>query len=292
MPSYKTHSIHGEEILKRIDKRIELDKEDLKTYCIGFDTLIPTEYQLFKSLHNNNTKLYFETIIKYIKDNKLQDNSEVISFLYGQLDHFILDISIHPLIYYMTALKEKEHLIDYHGLVEMWIDEYVMNKHHKNDKSYYHKWKINDEELKRLIREIYIKLFDKSNMVLKYDIGIISNNLYDLLIRENKIMVAPLICKLINIGDIIYKDDLERVKPYLNSEKEVWYNPETEEKLTKSFDDLWEESVVVSEEAIYDVNRHLYDDRPLTTRIIKDNLSANTGLPCEHKQKLKCLKRY
>ena len=95
MPSYKTHSIHGELVLNDIDKKVEIDRNDIRTFCFGFDTLIFSDYSLFKYQHRNNTKDYFETLLQLIKEKGLQDNSEVMAFIYGQLDHFVLDIVIH-----------------------------------------------------------------------------------------------------------------------------------------------------------------------------------------------------
>ncbi len=292
MPSYKTHSIHGEVLLDNLDNRIEIDKESLKTYCIGFDSLMICDYDFFKKHHNYRTKEYFETVLKYIKDNHLQDNSEVMAYFYGQLDHFILDIAIHPLIYYMTSHKEKDYKLDYHALVEMWTDEYVMRKYNKTEKKYYHQRTIHDIELKRLMDYVYKRVYNKTRMVLKYDIGIISIAKFDELVRNNTLKIMPLIIKMINLGQIVYLDDLDQVLPYLNLEKDTWYNPETGEEYTKSFDDLWDESLETSREAIEDVNRFLYDDKPLKTRIITDNLSANTGLPNKIKQKIKYFKKY
>ena len=37
-----------------------------------------------------------------------------MAFLYGQLDHFILDMIMHPLIYYMTENMPKENLLEPH----------------------------------------------------------------------------------------------------------------------------------------------------------------------------------
>lgn len=292
MPNYMTHSVHGEKVLEEIDKRIELNINDFKTFCIGFDTFILTDYSLFKRQHREKTKDYFEALLKEIKKRNLQDNSETISFLYGELDHFILDIIIHPLIYYMTKALKKEHLMDYHSLVETWIDDYVIQKYGDIEPHYYHKWRIKDKELKTLIREVYKNIYNESNMIFKYDVGISSVNIYDYLARRNRALIAPLICKAVNLGDILYRKDIERIKPFLNLNHEIWYNPETEEELTESFDDLWAKAIEEAKEAIYDVNRFLYDDKPLTTRIIKDNLSANTGLPCDIPQTLKKVKRY
>ena len=133
MPSYKTHAIHGEMILPNIISQTEINKEDLKAFCMGPDALIATDYHVFELQHAKDTRNYFKTLLKLIKKDKLQDNSEVMAFLYGQLDHFILDVIMHPLIYYMTEDMPKEHLMDPHGLVENYIDDYVMSKFNCND---------------------------------------------------------------------------------------------------------------------------------------------------------------
>ena len=292
MPSYKTHSIHGELVLNDIDKKVEIDRNDIRTFCFGFDTLIFSDYSLFKYQHRNNTKDYFETLLQLIKEKGLQDNSEVMAFIYGQLDHFVLDIVIHPLIYYMTSDISKEHKFNPHALVEMWMDDYVLDKYKIDDSNYYNKWRIKDKDLKTLINEVYKTVYNKTMMVLKYDLGITSINLFDSLARKNALRITPLICKMLNIGDIIYSDDLERVLPYINLEHDIWYNPETCEEVTSSFDDLWKESISLSQEVISDVNGFLYSDKPLTNKIITGNICANTGLPCEVPQLIKMKKRY
>ena len=45
VPNYKTHSIHGEVIFSDMSKEIEIDLEDLKSFCIGPDALITTDYK-------------------------------------------------------------------------------------------------------------------------------------------------------------------------------------------------------------------------------------------------------
>ena len=67
MPSYKTHAIHGEIILPEINKKVEINKEDLKSFCMGPDALILTDYRLFEIQHAQNTRKYFKTLIKLIK---------------------------------------------------------------------------------------------------------------------------------------------------------------------------------------------------------------------------------
>ena len=136
MPSFKTHSIHGELLLPIMDNQVEISKEDLKSFCIGPDSIILTDYKTFNYQHANKTKQYFYTLIDTIKEKRLLDNSEVMAFLYGQLDHFALDSIMHPLIYYMTENIKSKFKIIPHGLIESWIDDYTVKANQKPNSSY------------------------------------------------------------------------------------------------------------------------------------------------------------
>lgn len=292
MPNYRTHSIHGEIILPKIITKTEIKSDDLKAFCMGPDTLITTDYKLFELQHIKDTKLYFKTLIKLIKKNKLQDNSEVMAFLYGQLDHFILDLIMHPLIYYMTEEMPKEHLIDPHGLVESMIDSYVMWKYDRDDELYYRKVNISDRKLVKLINDAYKKVYNANNVSLKYSFGMVLINLYDSLIRRDKLFLAKSLMKLINLGDISFHKDYKVALPYLNLEHNLWYDPETGENHYESFDNLWNKASEVALETIQDVNNYLYQDIGLSNRIINDDISFNTGHPCKEGQTKRFVKKY
>ena len=292
MPSYKTHAIHGEMILPNILLRTNIDKEDLKTFCMGPDTLILTDYKLFELQHVKDTRNYFKTLIKLVKKYKLQDNSEVMAFLYGQIDHYILDIIMHPLIYYMTDEMPKEHLMDPHGIVENLIDDYVVWKYDRNDSVYYHKNGIKDRKLIKLINDAYKKVYHANNISLKYNFGMVLINIYDSLIRRDKSFLAKSVMKLINLGDVVYHNNYKVALPYLNLEHEIWYDPETGEKHQESFDNLWDRACEVALETIQDVNLYLYQDITLKNKIINSDTSFNTGLPCDEGQKKRFVKKY
>lgn len=292
MPNYKTHSIHGELLLPKIITKTEIKPEDMKVYCLGPDTLIIADYRLFELQHMKNTRAYFRTLIKAIKKNKLQDNGEVMAYLYGQLDHFILDVIMHPLIYYMTDEMPKEHLIDPHALVESLIDDYVMWKYDRNDEKYYHKTTISNRKLVKLINDAYKKVYHANNTSLKYAFGMVLINIYDSLIRRDKVFLANTIIKLINLGDISYHKDYKVALPYLNNNHELWLNPETGEKHYESFDNLWTKATEVALETIQDVNLYLYQDKSIKNKIIEGDISFNTGLPCDRGQTKRFVKRY
>lgn len=292
MPNYKTHSIHGELLLPKIITKTEINSEDMKSFCMGPDTLIIADYHLFELQHMKNTRAYFRTLIKAIKKNRLQDNSEVMAYLYGQLDHFILDVIMHPLIYYMTEEMPKEHLMDPHALVESLIDDYVMWKYDRTDEQYYHKVGISDRKLVKLINESYKKVYRTSNISIKYNFGMMLINIYDSLIRRDRVLLAKAIMKLINLGDISFHKDYKVALPYLNINHDLWVDPETGEKHYESFDNLWNKATEVALETIEDVNLYLYQDKRLKNRIIDNDTSFNTGQPCKEGQTKRFVKKY
>lgn len=289
MPNYKTHSIHGEMVLpsiNSINKRVNISKEDIKSFCLGPDALVVTDYKTFDISHANNTRSFFCTLIREIKKRGLQGDPETMAFLYGQIDHFVLDLTIHPLIYYMTEGIKQTRLMAPHALVENWIDDYTSIKSKRNQLLYYRKWVIRNRNLISLITDVYNEVYGATYEGYKYSLGMIATSLYDTFARRNLIGVAPLVASVSNLGDIFYRKDYNRALPYLNLERDIWLNPETGEEYRESFDDLWKKSVEDSLETIDDVNRCIYQGKPLTNPLIAKDLSCNTGLSCKNGQKL------
>lgn len=292
MPSYKTHSIHGEVILPDINSKVRINKENLKTFCMGPDAMSIADYKTFDYQHGHKTKEFFTTFLDKIKQKDLQDNSEVMAFLYGQLDHFVLDAIMHPLICYMTQDIERTTMITPHALIELWIDDYIVKKYNKNQLLYYHKPFIEDKELMNMIDELYKEVYDSRYQSVKYNIGMCLTMLFDTLARTNLIGIAPLVIKLAKTGDFRYKKDLERVIPYLNQNHDIWLNPETGEQYDLSFMDLWDKSIEVSLQTITDVNGYIYLDKPLNNFFITNDISYNSGLPCDKGQSFQYVKKY
>lgn len=280
MPSYKTHSIHGEIILPSMSKYIDINEDDFKTFCIGPDILIPTDNKIFNLQHEKNVRFFFLTLINEIKKNKLYENTEVMAYLYGQIDHYILDLTTHPLIYHMTENEISKNKIDMHGIMEMWLDDYIMSLYKINPNNYYKKNGINSYQLIKLINKTYSHVYKKENEALNYSTGIFIMKLFDEIIRNNNLHIAPYILDKLNIGDIIYHTDNKRVIEYLNLNNKIWNNPETGLSYNESFNDLWKKSIESSLETIEDVNNYIYKDKELRNKYILNDLSYNTGLPC------------
>ena len=292
MPNYKTHSIHGEIILNDMDKKIDINPDKFKAFCMGPDALITTDYFIFDYQHANKVKEYFESMLKYYKKNKLYNDSEAMAFLYGQIDHYILDVITHPFIYYITEGMEVKYKFKPHGLIENWIDDYIISKYGKDKLIYYRSYFLKNKKLKKVIDRLYERVYSTKHESLKYNIGIMNTSLYDLLIRKNLIGITPLIIKATNMGDIMYKKDLDRIIPYLNLNNNTWYNPETGMEYNYSFDDLWNKSIEEVLQTIDDINNYLYSDKHFNNKYISNDISFNTGRPCEEGQSFKFIKKY
>ena len=292
MPSYKTHAIQGELILPEVNLRVDLDKDDFRMFCLGPDALAPINTGLFKLNHCYNTKEFLLSIIEYIKVSGLQDNPEVMAFLYGQLEHFVLDLIIHPLIFYMTEGMPRESIVNGHGLVEHLIDDYVMHKYKMGKGNYFKKIGINYQETYDLINYVYERVYNVSNVGIQYASGILMTKFYDGKIRGDKTNIIKSITDLFNLGDIKYHKNYKLAYPYLNLEHNVWLNPETGYEYNLSFDDLWVRANELLLDLIEDVNNYLYRDIPFNNTLVMSNLSYLTGLPCEFGQTKKYYKKY
>lgn len=288
MPNYKTHSIHIDKSSDYIDSRIELDKEDLKVFSFGPDAFVLTDTNTFNTQHDKNSRYFFECLLNNIKTEKCLDNKELISFLYGQISHFILDITFHPYVYYLTHQMKQNKVINSHYQLELWLDSYITNKYHINIKDYYKKTGICNKKAREVIDRVYSYIYKCIKACSKFDIGINGIFLFDNA-RTNKQLSS--ICSSINIGDFEYKDS-DIFEPYLNSDREKWLDPITGEEHAESINELWNEAVSRYIETIDDVNKYLYDDKPLKNRFIESNLSYDTAQNCDVPKKLVYSKKY
>ena len=290
MPTYKTHSIHIDKSNSYIDKRIELDNEDLKSFSFGPDTLVFTDSNVFNMQHSKDSKYFFECLLNKIKEHKLQDNKEIIAFLYGQLSHFILDITFHPYVNYLTDNYKNQRLIQSHLQLEMWLDNYIMNKYNITKEYVFKKTKIINQKARETIDFVYQKIYKCLFASIKYDIGMNAINVLEENFRKNKQIND--ITLLLNIGDIYYNKNNTKIYPYLNEEKDLWLDPITGEKHLESIQEIWNNSVYLYIDTIEKINKYLYDDKSLNISILKKNLSYDTAHPCDKEKVRVYSKKY
>ena len=214
MPSYKSHSIHGEIMYSMIPREIEINKELLKLFCVGPDAMLVTDNKTFMNQHSHKTRKFFLTMIETIKKHNLQFNPEIMSFLYGQLDHFALDVVAHPYIYYMTENYPSKSKVPAHALIEFWIDDFISAKYKKEKDISYSSLLGNKKKLRRFINSIYRKVYGVKNEFVKYDNGLKLTNFFDSIIRNDPSKFILWIINTFSIGDIMYHDNYDKAKPF------------------------------------------------------------------------------
>ena len=148
-----------------------------------------------------------------------------------------------------------------------------------------------NKELTNMINTTYTRVFNSSNVAIKYDLGTFTLVQFDG-IRKSKSAILKDFCKKIKLGDIFYGRSIAKISRFLNLEHRSIMHPVTGEKTQDSFDDLWNKSLDISCELIDDVNKYLYSGRNLDNYFIRNNISYNTGLPCREKEEFKYAKRY
>ena len=318
MPCTFTHALFSEEIYKNI--KDFCDFEDLKTFSQGPDPFSFYNLVNIKSgekyrtlgsyIQNNKTKDFFINLITYIKTNNLQNNKQVMSFLYGFICHYYLDKTTHPYIIYKSGkfnLKDKKtyKYNNKHHEVEVYIDNYFIHNYKlKNYKKFkIHEFSFNNKPFSKELQETidktfyntykikYIsKIYEKSLKQMKnfykyfrYDTTKIKKILYSIIDFITPIQIPKL--KITSYNVILNNNSY-----YLNLDKKIWNHPTNKfETYNYSFNELYLISKKDCLYAIKEVNRVLYENK--TIKILDKvflNLSYSTNKDC----KLKFKKQY
>ena len=143
-----THAYFALDVYNKFDdklkERLKNYKENLKTYSQGPDILFfSINYKNFKKVkkignyvHKHNTRDFFINMVSYIKENNLEKNNDVLTFLYGYIMHYALYTKVHPYVIHKAGIfnKKKKDTYKYnskHSDIESYIDEYMINYHEK-----------------------------------------------------------------------------------------------------------------------------------------------------------------
>ena len=288
MPAYLTHAIMGNTIYNNAHKDESLFKIDIPLPALNASTLSPDLTKLSKSnfnSHNKDTDLYFFNMIEYIKENKLYNDLDVMSLLYGNISHYFLDVYTHPLIYYISENCVSLNKLSPHVLTEGYISSYMSEKEQHTDymnlkSDYMGSLNFANPNLKNLIRETYYKTYNDLSAVKSYEITLHLIKLGEKLTKENKFTSKEKLIRLSKFKEYLEINNLTK-EDLTNEQKEVWTNPVTNEKRNESFIELYNKALTKTYEAIYHVNKYLYDNESIDNLYkIFTNLSYDTGVSC------------
>ncbi len=321
MPCSVTHTYFAKDVYDRLDKNIQkkINFKMLKTFAQGPDVLFfynitnlkkGKEIREFgKYVQKNKTQDFFINLIKYITDNKLHNNKEVMSFLYGFIMHYSLDKTIHPFIFYKTGIfhKNKKETYKYNGLhldMETYIDCYMI---YNNEKSIPKKFKLHNffynvdefsNDVINTIDYVFNTTFEKDNIGAIYYKSIKHMKTFTRLFRYDPLGTKKVFYKyidFISLKRFLKKEPLsycvhhKRKIHYLNLEKKKWNHPKDENEIYNySFIELYSIALKDAIKIINSVNSVIYKKRSISDlKTIFPNLSYTAGKECTTKLKSK-----
>ena len=322
MPSTMTHSYFAIDIYNNLNSKYKnniSNLDQLKLFSQGSDPFMFYNYFIGKKakyykniqhiLHTTKTQDFFINLINYINNNNLNNNKEVLTYLYGNICHYFLDLYTHPFIIYKTGSFNKNNKETYkynakHQEMEYYIDIYLIEKREKinakNFKIYNHIFKYSKfskeliDTINNVIKETYnieniakpyiksIKQMKNFFRIINYDKLGIKKNIYSII--DN---ITP--NSTIKLKELSYHNQYNSTN-YLNLEKNTWNHPTNKhETYTYSFLDLYEIAQKEATNAIIKVTDMLNSqniNKPKLEKIFK-NLSYTTGKSCSKKLTLK-----
>lgn len=319
MPSFTTHHIFSDLVLDNLDNNIndELTKylDIYHVFAQSHDYLFYYTFDLknakrIKSLghhaHKNKTQNYLLSIINYIKTNNLQDNYEILSYLYGSITHYVLDSTCHPFIFYKTGAYNKDDRFTKkynggHTMMEKTLDaimfenQYRLKYNHCNINKLIKKPHFS-KELIDTINYAYKETYNEDNIGLYFKKAIKHRKIINSIVIHDYFGLKKILYKLIellsfnNIKIIYYSNHI--INPnldYLNTERKTWNHPCIKELTYKeSFEDLINISI---QKCINIIEAcHQYLNNQLSIKDLKKyipNVSYSNGLLLEEYKVMK-----
>lgn len=312
-----THAYFALDVYDKLDDKTKRSlkkyKENLKTYGQGHDifffcTNFTKQKNIGSYFHKNNTKNFFINIIKYIYNNNLQNDYEIISYLYGYICHYSLDLIVHPYVTYKCGIfkKGKKETYKYnakHSDMESYIDAYMINKREKIEPNKFkiHKFCFNTKvstKLSNMIDYVYKETYNLKHISFYYKQGIFNmKKLYGLLRYDPhkiKKFVYSTFDKITGKGikkmyPISLAYDLNNNDYYLNLNHNKWNHARCKEEVyTYSVTDLYNNALDLAVNIINSVNDVLYNSKNIQCLDkVFLNLSFSSGKECNDNTKNK-----
>ena len=326
MPSSVTHAYFAMDVwnhlLPKYQDKIKGKRGYYKLFAQGSDPFMFYHWfvgkkakmgmETQKKMHTSLTRKFFLTTVKEIYDRKLNQDPEVMSYLYGYICHYFLDLYLHPFIVYQAGEFRIEDKNTYsyqnrHQKIEYRIDSYIIQEKLQEDPKKFkvqpylfeveHFSKSLQEVIIRSIGQVYeiqdsVSLYEKSLWWMQkffryvnYDPWGIKGILY-----RGIDQMTPR--KIPRLEELSYHTN-DDGKKYLNLEKKPWCDPWNQKNVhTTSFEDLYQVALQDAHRAIVEVTNMLETtiNENRLKQIFRD-LSFATGLPCSQQVKFQYFKK-
>ena len=290
MPATLTHAKFAMDVYNLLDDTYKtIDNKDFLKYKMFAQSTDPLMFYNIESLHKgknirrlqfyfhtNKSQEFFIKLCQIIKDNKLYNDSSIISFLYGFICHYVLDSTIHPFVIYKTGFFDKKNkdtykYNGYHEYMETYLDNIMIKKMEKNPYSFkIHDYSFDlkkfDNNLNMVINECFKSVFNINNMDKIYYKSLKQMRRFLKRYRYDKLGIKLFFYKKIDLFSskkifrfytLSYHTSLDNDDSFLNESRKVWYNPvDPSTKSNESFYDLYNKSIREACDIIYKVNKY------------------------------------
>ena len=309
MPSTMTHSAMARDIYSRLDKNIQNKfnnhLEEYVTYSQGPDLLyfygilFPFGKFLYIQkfggvIHRTKVNELFIYLTNEVKRTK---NINTFIFLCGLLTHYVGDTTCHPLVNYIDyninkSLKLKK---DYHYMVELYMDNYILYKKGYNYKKFKcHKYAFNikkNKDVEQLLNDAIYNVYKEKNIGTIYYKCLNEMRLFFHILRYDPFKIKRCIYNFLYLFVFFVKRDFRFLSynfnltnklnnKYLNLDHKEWFNVKKRDNISnKSFMDLYNETIDKGVDKITKLYDYIYNDKKLDLESFYGNLSYANGLP-------------
>ena len=318
MPATITHSFFAKDVYDILPEEIQnhLDVDRCKMFGQSVDSLM--FYNLFsifsgkkirkfrRYFHRNNTQEFFINLLKYIKDNHI-DDEDTYSFLHGFICHYALDSTLHPYIVYRTGIFQKNKPSSYkynnvHAFMETFIDNDMVRRRTNTNPYFFHASRFCfdttpfSKELNKTIDYTFYNTFHLTNMSniyykslkqMKRSIAIFRRDPYGIKKFFYKLIDSFTSKKTYRFEAISYHYPLEDKHDYLNSSHSLWRHPASYDVTsTESFVDLYLKAIKAAKVMIC-ASYDYIQGKSIDLEQIFTNTSYVSGLNCDDIKELK-----
>ncbi len=320
MPSITTHYMFSKSVLENLNEKEKMRiNKSLSIYHLfaqSHDILFYYTFdfknakrirELGHHAHHDNTQNYLINIVKSIKKNNLENNSDALAYLYGSVTHYCLDTTCHPYIFYKTGIYRKENpeSIKYKGEHDHMEKDLDAIYYEKFTNKKYNKCNISKEiignpkfsnKLKSLITQAYKDTYNHDNIGEFFYKSMINAKIITTLAINDSLGIKRTVYKFIDkitnkrFGYLeAYSTHLLNPdKSYLNLEHKTWNHPSNKEiTYNDSFEDLYNKSLENSLYIIRSINKVLFENKDINTlyKTIPD-LDYATGVIIENSRRM------
>lgn len=285
MSNYLAHSVMGS-IVEIKDKKVDIEKSKLMLFASGHDLLLSRKKYL-EQARNFSTGDFIRTLVSEIKKQNLEDDPDVIAFLYGHILSFELDRATSPYVYYMTNDVPKKGISSFRFAAEEFLGDYILEKKLKiKRKNFYREFKgmiplEDNPNLCNIIDDTYYKIYGIYNSLPTIKMSLVELELLKKARSSPNLIGKKLYYNLLRLDSYLDALGLEE-KDLANESFNVWHDPISQQGRNDSYEKLFDIAVSKAEGKIAAVNKVLYEGKPVSSlRFAFPNESYDTGLDCD-----------